>query len=51
MYERPALRRFGSLRELTLAGWDGDSDGWYLRIASTTVTGNAQCSLWGRNCS
>ncbi len=51
MYERPTLRRFGSLRELTQAGWDGESDGWVLRIASTTVTGNLDCSLTGRNCS
>jgi hypothetical protein len=50
MYERPELRRFGSLRELTEAGWDGDSDGWYFRIAPT-VSGNADCSLLGRNCS
>jgi len=42
MYERPQLRRFGSLRELTMAGWDGESDGWYLRIAPS-VTG---CNLY-----
>lgn len=50
MYERPLLKRFGSLRDLTEAGWDGDSDGIYLRIASTTVSG---CNLLDlrRNCS
>ncbi len=42
MYDRPQLKRFGSLRELTLAGFDGDSDGWYLRIAPS-VTG---CNLY-----
>jgi hypothetical protein len=49
MYERPQLKRFGSLRELTEAGWDGDSDGWYLRIAPS-VSG---CNLYnsGRTCS
>lgn len=46
MYERPQLRRFGSLRELTEAGWDGDSDGWVLRIATVTVTG---CELWSKS--
>lgn len=46
MYERPQLRRFGSLRELTMAGYNGDSDGWFLYI-SPTVTG---CDLT-RTCS
>jgi hypothetical protein len=43
MYERPQLRRFGSLRELTEAGFAGDSDGWFLRD-SPTVSG---CELTG----
>lgn len=34
MYERPQLKRYGSLRELTEAGWDGTSDGFFLQIAS-----------------
>lgn len=46
MYERPELKRFGSLRELTEAGWDGFDDGIFLRI-----DGNLKCSLTGRNCS
>ncbi len=27
MYEKPALKRFGSLRELTLLGFGADGDG------------------------
>lgn len=50
MYERPNLTRYGSLRELTEAGWDGDSDGWVLRIATVSVSG---CNILDlkRNCS
>jgi len=32
MYERPKLKRYGSLRELTEAGFNGTSDGFFLRI-------------------
>lgn len=32
MYQRPQLTRFGSLRELTLAGFNGADDGWFQRI-------------------
>jgi hypothetical protein len=42
MYERPQLRRFGSLRELTEAGSTGDTDGWFL-LNSPSVTG---CDLY-----
>ncbi len=45
-YQRPALRRLGSFRELTQAGWDGLDDGWFQRI-----DGNLGCSLAGRRCS
>lgn len=38
MYERPELRRFGSLRELTEAGSVGETDGWFL-LNSPSVTG------------
>jgi len=34
MYERPQLKRYGSLRELTEAGFNGTNDGFFLRIAS-----------------
>jgi len=27
MYHKPALQRFGSLRDLTLIGWGADGDG------------------------
>ncbi len=27
MYNKPALQRFGSLRDLTLIGWGPDGDG------------------------
>lgn len=27
MYQKPALQRFGSLRDLTLIGWGADGDG------------------------
>jgi hypothetical protein len=27
MYKKPALQRFGSLRDLTLIGWGADGDG------------------------
>lgn len=27
MYERPQVQRFGSLRDLTLVGFDADGDG------------------------
>jgi hypothetical protein len=27
MYNKPALQRFGSLRDLTLIGWGSDGDG------------------------
>jgi hypothetical protein len=27
MYNKPALQRFGSLRDLTLIGWGADGDG------------------------
>lgn len=46
MYERPQLQRFGSLRELTLAGWAGADDGVFIRI-----DGNLKCSLGGASCS
>ena len=34
MYERPQLKRYGSLRELTEAGFNGTSDGFFLQIVS-----------------
>ena len=45
-YQRPALRRLGSFRELTQAGWDGLDDGWFQRI-----DGNLSCSVSGTRCS
>lgn len=32
MYQRPQLQVFGSLRELTQAGWNGSNDGFAIRI-------------------
>jgi hypothetical protein len=46
MYERPQLTRFGSLRELTQAGFNGADDGWFQRI-----DGNLTCDFTGQNCS
>lgn len=46
MYQRPELKRFGTLRELTEAGWNGSDDGVFLRI-----DGNLACSIYGRRCS
>lgn len=46
MYQRPQLTRIGSLRELTLAGWDGLDDGLFRRI-----DGNLGCTFQGTNCS
>ncbi len=45
-YQRPALKRLGSFRELTQAGWDGLDDGWFQRI-----DGNLECSILGKSCS
>jgi hypothetical protein len=45
-YQRPALKRLGSFRELTQSGWNGLDDGWFQRI-----DGNLQCSLYQRRCS
>lgn len=44
MYERPQLKRFGTMRELTRSGWDGTDDGWFLRIAGVTGD-NLTCRL------
>lgn len=46
MYQRPTLTRYGSLRELTQAGWEGLDDGWFVRI-----DGNLGCTFRGTNCS
>lgn len=46
MYTKPALTRFGTIRELTLAGWNGVDDGWFQRI-----DGNLTCSFTGAHCS
>ncbi len=43
MYERPQLKRFGTMRELTKSGWNGEDDGWFLRIAGVTGD-NISCS-------
>jgi hypothetical protein len=34
MYQRPQLQVFGSLRELTQAGWNGSNDGFAIRIVA-----------------
>ncbi len=34
MYQRPQLQVFGSLRELTQAGWNGSNDGFAIQIVS-----------------
>lgn len=49
MYERPQLRRYGTLRELTQAGIHGTEDPLGILIAS--VDGNLRCDLLGRSCS
>ena len=46
MYQKPLLQRFGSLRELTLAGWEGADDGVFRQI-----DGNLGCTFVGTNCS
>jgi hypothetical protein len=46
MYVKPQLQRFGSLRELTLAGVNGPDDG-YFRF----IDGNLVCDFTGANCS
>lgn len=42
MYERPQLKRFGTMRELTKSGWNGEDDGWVLRIVGV-VGDNYSC--------
>lgn len=51
MYERPKLMRYGSLRELTKAGFDGDSDGFFLRIASNGDDWLPCGTDWTKSCS
>jgi hypothetical protein len=46
MYVKPQLQRFGSLRELTMAGASGPDDGYFARI-----DGNLVCDILGENCS
>ena len=46
MYSKPTVTRFGTLRELTMAGWEGTDDGWFQRI-----DGNLRCSFLGSYCS
>jgi hypothetical protein len=46
MYEKPQLQRFGSLRELTLAGSNGPDDGLF-----SFIDGNLVCDFTGYNCS
>lgn len=45
-YQRPALRRLGSFRQLTQAGWEGLDDGYFQRI-----DGNWDCTITGLRCS
>jgi hypothetical protein len=42
MYQKPALQRFGSLRELTLIGTDANGDGGIDTFFGTVVDG---CNL------
>jgi hypothetical protein len=42
MYQKPALLRFGTMRELTQAGCLGDTDG--LLFEGTTATGSTPLS-------
>ena len=52
MYQRPQLQRFGSLRELTQAGWNGDNDGFFIKIASNGQQGcGVLPSDWTPGCS
>ncbi|MEZ4413999.1 MAG: lasso RiPP family leader peptide-containing protein [Gemmatimonadales bacterium] len=46
MYQKPTLQRFGSLRELTLAGFEGADDGLF-----KFIDGNLGCTFNGTNCS
>ena len=42
VYEKPKVERFGTFRELTLAGWDRDNDGLVvLGIGGDNVCGAA----------
>jgi hypothetical protein len=52
MYNKPALQRFGSLRDLTLIGWGTDGDGgiqgfgWVIGAVTDgcEIVGGGSCS-------
>lgn len=52
MYQRPQLQVFGSLRELTQAGWNGSNDGFAIQIVAD---GDQLCPYvkdnWAPGCS
>jgi hypothetical protein len=43
MYAKPSLIRFGTLRELTLIGYSGGSDGWSIKGAPGCGLENTTC--------
>ncbi len=42
MYQKPRVERFGTVRELTLVGWSGATDGFTISGPSSG-TGNEYC--------
>lgn len=46
MYQKPKVERFGTFRELTQIGFQGDSDGFTI-CGDTPGVGNNACGLPG----
>ncbi len=42
MYQKPRVERFGTVRELTLVGWNGATDGFTIS-GPASGTGNDYC--------
>jgi hypothetical protein len=47
MYQKPALQRFGSLRDLTLIGWGADGDGGIHGFGYTIAAVTNGCEVVG----
>lgn len=43
MYHKPKVERFGTVRELTLVGFTGATDGYTITGGSTTGNGSDLC--------
>lgn len=49
MYHKPKVERFGTVRELTLVGFSGNSDGFTIVGPDGTTVGNGNdCSTGAR---